>query len=88
MPMTDDARDIEIKAMKKDIEEIKSSVEAMPDKISNKITEIMDLKIKLAMSEAEKKISDAEKRYQAKFIAMLLGIISEAVGLIISFIVK
>ena len=88
MPMTEDARDIEIKAMKKDIEEIKTSVEAMPDKVSKKITEIMDLKIQLVISETEKKISDAEKKYQAKFIAMLLGIIGEAVGLIISFFYK
>ena len=30
--------------------------------------------------------AEAEKKYQAKFITMLLAIISEGVGLIISFI--
>ena len=88
MPMTEDARDIEIKAMKKDIEEIKTSVESMPEKVSKNIAEIMDLKIQLVISETEKKISDAEKKYQTKFIAMLLGIIGEAVGLILSFVFK
>ena len=88
MPMTEDARDIEIKAMKKDIEEIKTSVESMPEKVSKNIAEIMDLKIQLVISETEKKISDAEKKYQTKFIAMLLGIIGEAVGLILSFVLK
>lgn len=86
--MTEDARDIEIKAMKKDIEEIKTSVESMPEKVSKNIAEIMDLKIQLVISETEKKISDAEKKYQTKFIAMLLGIIGEAVGLILSFVFK
>ena len=86
--MTEDARDIEIKAMTKDIEEIKTSVESMPEKVSKNIAEIMDLKIQLVISETEKKISDAEKKYQTKFIAMLLGIIGEAVGLILSFVLK
>lgn len=79
--MTDDARDIEIRTMKKDIEDIKAGMESLPDKISNKINENMDLKIKLAISEAEKK-------YQAKFITMLLGLIGEGIGLIISFLIK
>ena len=79
--MTDDARDIEIKSMKKDIEDIKAGMEILPDKISSKINENMDLKIKLAISEAEKK-------YQAKFITLLLGLIGEGIGLIISFFMK
>ena len=79
--MTDDARDIEIRTMKKDIEDIKAGMESLPDKISNKINENMDLKIKLAISEAEKK-------YQAKFITMLLGLIGEGIGLIVSFFMK
>ena len=39
----------------------------------------MDIKIKLAIAETEKK-------YQAKFITLLLAVISEGIGLIISFI--
>ena len=79
--MTDEARDVEIRAMKDDIGEIKQQVEAIPDKVCNKMNETIDLKIKLA-------ISDTEKKYQGKFIAMLLAIISEGVGLIISFFLK
>lgn len=79
--MTEEARDVEIKAMKDDIGEIKQQVESMPDKVCNKINETMDLKIKIAIAETEKK-------YQMKFIALLLSIISEGVGLIISFIIK
>lgn len=79
--MTDEARDVEIRAMKDDIGEIKQQVEALPDKVCSKINETIDLKIKLA-------ISDTEKKYQGKFIAMLLAIISEGVGLIISFFLK
>lgn len=77
--MTDEAREVEIKAMKDDISEIKQQVEAMPDKVCNKINETMDLKIKIAIAETEKK-------YQAKFIVMLLGIITEGIGLLISFL--
>lgn len=77
--MTEEARDVEIKAMKDDISEIKQQMESMPDKVSSKINETMDLKIQIAIAETEKK-------YQAKFIAMLLAIISEGVGLIFSFL--
>lgn len=77
--MNDEARDVEIKAMKDDISEIKQQVESMPDKVCSKINETMDLKIQIAIAETEKK-------YQAKFIAMLLAIIGEGIGLLISFI--
>lgn len=79
--MTDEARDVEIRAMKDDISEIKQQLETMPDKVCSKINENIDLKIKLA-------ISDTEKKYQGKFIAMLLAIISEGIGLIVSFFLK
>ncbi len=77
--MTIETAEAEITAMKSDIQEIKSDVKKMPDEIVQKVETTMDLKIQLAISETEKK-------YQGKFIAMLLSIIAEAVGLIISFI--
>ena len=46
----------------------------------------IDMKIKLALSQTENKISEIEKKYMGKFIALLIGLIGEAVGLIISFI--
>lgn len=77
--MTEEARDIEIKSMKEDIKEIKDDVKNMPEEIADRLNENIDIKIKLAITEAEKK-------YQTKFITMLLAIISEGVGLIISFL--
>ena len=74
-----------VAAMESDIKEIKSDVKNMPDTIANKINESIDLKIKLAVSETERKISDTEKKYQAKLIGLLLAIIGEGVGLVISF---
>ena len=67
-----------VAAMESDIKEIKEDVKCMPDKIVNRINESVDMKIKLAITETEKK-------YQAKLIALLLAIIGEGVGLIISF---
>ena len=67
-----------VAAMESDIKEIKDDVKSMPDKIVNRINESVDMKIKLAISETEKK-------YQAKLIGLLLAIIGEGVGLIISF---
>jgi hypothetical protein len=67
--------------MESDIKEIKTDVKNMPEQIANRINESIDMKIKLAIAETEKK-------YQAKFISMLLAIIAEGVGLIISFLMK
>ena len=68
-----------VAAMESDIKEIKSDVKSMPEQIANKINESVDMKIKLAISETEKK-------YMGKFIAMLIAIIGEGIGLIISFL--
>ena len=65
--------------MGSDIKEIKNDIKGMPEEIANKINTSVDMKIKLAISETEKK-------YMGKFIALLIGLIGEAVGLIISFI--
>lgn len=65
--------------MESDIKEIKTDIKEMPDKIVSKINESVDMKIKLAISETEKK-------YQTKLIGLLLGIIAEGVGLVISFL--
>lgn len=67
-----------VAAMESDIKEIKSDVKSMPEEIANRINESIDMKIKLAITETEKK-------YQAKLIGLLLAIIGEGVGLIISF---
>ena len=67
-----------VAAMERDLRVIKDDVKCMPDKIADRINESVDMKIKLAITETEKK-------YQAKLIGLLLAIIGEGVGLIISF---
>ena len=66
-------------AMENDIREIKQDVKDMPNQIADRINESIDMKIKLAISETEKK-------YQAKLIGLLLAIIGEGIGLVISFL--
>lgn len=68
-----------VAAMESDIKEIKSDVKNMPEEIAARINESIDMKIKLAITETEKK-------YQAKLIGLLLAIIGEGVGLVISFL--
>ena len=68
-----------VAAMESDIKEIKTDVKNMPEQIANRINESIDMKIKLAISETEKK-------YQAKLIGLLLAIIGEGIGLVISFL--
>lgn len=67
-----------IAAMENDIKDIKNDVKSMPNLIADRINESIDMKIKLAISETEKK-------YQAKLIGLLLAVISEGIGLVISF---
>ena len=67
-----------VAAMESDIKEIKTDVKNMPDQIVNRLNESVDMKIKLAITETERK-------YQAKLIGLLLGIIAEGIGLVISF---
>lgn len=74
-----EAMEQRVAAMESDIKEIKSDVKSMPEQIANRINESIDMKIKLAISETEKK-------YQAKLIGLLLAIIGEGIGLVISFI--
>lgn len=68
-----------VATMESDIREIKQDVKDMPSKIAKEISDNVDMKIKLAISETEKK-------YQSKLIGLLIAIIGEAVGLIVSFI--
>lgn len=79
--MTAEEMKVKVTAMEQDLKEIKDDLKAMPEQIATKINESVDLKIKLALAEAEKK-------YQAKFISMLLAIIAEGIGLIFSFLMK
>ncbi len=65
--------------METDIREIKQDVKDMPNQIADRINESIDMKIKLAITETEKK-------YQAKLIGLLLAVIGEGVGLVISFL--
>lgn len=74
-----EAMEQRVAAMESDIKEIKTDVKSMPDQIADRINESIDMKIKLAISETEKK-------YQAKLIGLLLAIIGEGVGLVISFL--
>lgn len=77
--MTNDVLKAKVAAMENDIKEIKAEVKGLPDLVAHKLDDTMDLKIKLAISEVEKK-------YQAKFISMLLAIISEGIGLVFAII--
>lgn len=79
--MTNDTIKAKVLQMETDIKEIKSDLKELPEVVAGKINESVDLKIRLAITETEKK-------YQAKFITMLLAIISEGIGLIISFCLK
>ena len=72
--------------MESDIKEIKTDVKEMPDLIVKKVNESTDLKLQLIKAEMENRLSETEKKYMGKFIALLIGLIGEAVGLIISFI--
>ena len=74
-----EAMEQRVAAMESDIKEIKSDVKSMPEEIANRINESIDMKIKLAITETEKK-------YQAKLIGLLLAIIGEGIGLVISFL--
>ena len=77
--MTEEVQEAKISAMECDIKEIKQDIKDMPDLIVKKVNESVDMKIKLAISETEKK-------YMGNFIALLIGLIGEGVGLIISFL--
>ena len=68
-----------VKQVEADIKEIKDDIKTMPDKIVEKINDSVDMKIKLAISETEKK-------YQAKLIGLLIAILGEGVALLIKFI--
>jgi predicted sugar kinase len=77
--MTDELIESRFTTMESDIKEIKKDIKDMPEQIAQKVNESVDMKIKLAIAETEKK-------YMGKFIALLIGLIGEGVGLIISFI--
>ena len=79
--MTAEEMKAKVTQMEADLKEIKDDLKAMPEQIASKINENVELKIKLALAETEKK-------YQAKFISMLLAIIAEGIGLIFSFFMK
>jgi hypothetical protein len=68
-----------VKQVEADIKEIKDDLKTMPDKIAEKINDSVDMKIKLAITETEKK-------YQAKLIGLLIAILGEGVALLIKFI--
>lgn len=68
-----------VKQVEADIKEIKDDLKTMPDKIAQKVNESVDIKIKLAIAETEKK-------YQAKLIGLLIAILGEGVALLIKFI--
>ena len=77
--MTDELIEEKVKQLEADIKEIKDDLKTMPDKIAEKVNESVDMKIKLAIAETEKK-------YQAKLIGLLIAILGEGVALLIKFI--
>ena len=68
-----------VKQVEADIKEIKDDLKTMPDKIAEKINDSVDMKIRLAIAETEKK-------YQTKLIGLLIAILGEGVALLIKFI--
>lgn len=77
--MADDVTIEKVRQMEADIKEIKDDLKNMPDKIAEKINDSVDMKIKLAIAETEKK-------YQAKLIGLLVAILGEGVALLVKFI--
>lgn len=77
--MNDEVITEKVKQLEADIREIKDDLKSMPDKIAEKVNESVDIKIKLAIAETEKK-------YQAKLIGLLIAILGEGVALLIKFI--
>ena len=77
--MNDEVLGEKVKQLEADIKEIKDDLKTMPDKIAEKVNESVDIKIKLAISETEKK-------WQAKLIGLLIAILGEGVALLIKFI--
>lgn len=76
--MTEEMMETKVLVMETDLKEIKQDLKTLPEQIAAKINETVDMKIRLAISETEKK-------YQMKFIALLLAVIGEGAGLIMSF---
>ena len=77
--MNDELITEKVKTLEADIKEIKDDLKTMPDKIAEKVNESVDIKIRLAIAETEKK-------YQAKLIGLLIAILGEGVALLIKFI--
>ena len=77
--MNDDVINEKVKQLEADIREIKDDLKSMPDKIALKVNESVDIKIRLAISETEKK-------YQSKLIGLLIAVLGEGVALLIKFI--
>ena len=77
--MNEEVIEERVKQVEAGIKEIKDDLKTMPDKIAEKVNESVDIKIKLAISETEKK-------YQAKLIGLLIAILGEGVALLIKFI--
>ena len=77
--MTNEMIEAKIATMESSLNEIKENLKTLPDSIANKINENVDMKIKLAIAETEKK-------YQSKLIGLLIAIIGEGIGLLITFL--
>ena len=77
--MNDEVLNEKVKQLEADIKEIKDDLKSMPDRIADKLNESVDIKIRLAIAETEKK-------YQTKLIGLLIAILGEGVALLIKFI--
>ena len=77
--MNDELIEAKVNTLEADIREIKDDLKSMPDKIAEKVNESVDIKIRLAIAETEKK-------YQTKLIGLLVAILGEGVALLIKFI--
>ena len=77
--MNEEVIKAKVETMERDISEIKQDLKSLPDTIADKINANVDMKIKLAISETEKK-------YQNKLIGLLIAIIGEGIGLLITFL--
>ena len=77
--MTEDVTEIKFEQLNKDILEIKKQVESLPDLISRRLNENIELKIENAKKELEMKFYKWIAGAYASVIAVVIGLIVELI---------
>ncbi|MBR3197090.1 MAG: hypothetical protein IKF66_01165 [Methanobrevibacter sp.] len=84
--MNAEVMEAKVTTMECDIKEIKNDIKNMPKEVAKEMESTMDMKIQLAVADMKNNISEVEKKYQLKIIALLIGMIGEGIGIIISLV--